>query len=66
MKLPFDNLITFHAVITHGSFSSGARKLGKSQSTVSGAVKSLEEELGYLLIDSQCFVHRRGEQGIYV
>ena len=51
MKLPFDNLISFHAVITHGSFSSGARKLGKSQSTVSGAVKSLEEELGYLLID---------------
>ncbi|WP_319535357.1 LysR family transcriptional regulator [uncultured Vibrio sp.] len=51
MKLAFDNLISFHAVVTYGSFSAGARKLGKSQSTVSGAVKSLEEMLGYALID---------------
>lgn len=57
MKLPFDNLMSFHSVVTHGSFSNGARKLGKSQSTVSGAVKSLENELGYELID-------RSESGI--
>lgn len=57
MKLQFDNLLSFHSVVTHGSFSSGARKLGKSQSTVSGAVKSLENELGYELID-------RSESGI--
>ncbi|MCW8344521.1 LysR family transcriptional regulator [Vibrio sp. ZSDZ65] len=51
MKLPFDNLISFHAVVSFGSFSNGARKLGKSQSTVSGAIKNLENELDYALID---------------
>lgn len=51
MKLTLDNLLSFHTVATEGSFSSSARKLGKSQSTVSGAVKNLEQELGYLLLD---------------
>ncbi|MGF1747832.1 MULTISPECIES: LysR family transcriptional regulator [Vibrio] len=51
MKLPFDNLVSFHAVVSFGSFSNGARKLGKSQSTISGAIKNLENELDYPLID---------------
>lgn len=51
MKLPFDNLLSFHAVVSFGSFSNGARKLGKSQSTISGAIKNLENELDYSLID---------------
>lgn len=51
MKLTFDNLIAFHTVASEGSFSACGRKLGKSQSTVSGAVKNLEQELGYLLLD---------------
>ncbi|MDN2480396.1 LysR family transcriptional regulator [Vibrio agarivorans] len=51
MKLTFDNLIAFHTVANEGSFSACARKLGKSQSTISGAIKNLELELGYLLLD---------------
>ncbi|MFA0085539.1 LysR family transcriptional regulator [Vibrio sp. 10N.261.51.F12] len=65
MKLPFDNLLSFHAVVSCGSFSKGARKLGKSQSTVSGAIKSLENELDYLLIDrskSTLTLTNRGEK----
>lgn len=57
MKLGFDNLVSFHSVVSHKSFSIGARKIGKSQSTVSGAIKNLEGELGYQLID-------RSERGI--
>lgn len=63
MKLAFDNLISFHAVVTCGSFSAGARKLGKSQSTVSGAVKSLEGMLGYRLIDRESQQIGLTEQG---
>lgn len=51
MKLPFDNLLSFHSVVTNGSFSKAARKLAKSQSTISGAVKNLENELGYDLLE---------------
>ncbi|CAH0529487.1 LysR family transcriptional regulator [Vibrio hippocampi] len=51
MKLPFESLIAFHSVVINGSFSAAARKLGKSQSTISGGVKFLENELGYGLIE---------------
>ncbi|USD61755.1 LysR family transcriptional regulator [Vibrio sp. SCSIO 43140] len=49
MKLQFESLITFVAVVDTGSFSSAARKMGKSQSTVSTAVQNLESDLGFLL-----------------
>jgi DNA-binding transcriptional LysR family regulator len=51
MKLTLDNLISFQTVASEGSFSCAARKLGKSQSTISGAIKNLEQDLGYLLLD---------------
>ncbi|MEZ9697929.1 LysR family transcriptional regulator [Vibrio sp. 10N.261.46.E12] len=51
MKLTLDNLTSFHTVASEGSFSCAARKLGKSQSTISGAIKNLEQDLGYLLLD---------------
>ncbi|MGR5094672.1 LysR family transcriptional regulator [Vibrio maritimus] len=49
MKLQFENIISFVAVVESGSFSSAARKMGKSQSTVSTAVQNLESDLGFIL-----------------
>ncbi|WP_155487886.1 LysR family transcriptional regulator, partial [Vibrio harveyi] len=40
-------------VVEEGSFSSAARKLGKSQSTVSTAVQNLESDLGFNLFNRQ-------------
>ncbi|WP_309678426.1 LysR family transcriptional regulator [Polaromonas sp.] len=44
-------LSAFAEAATLGSFSAAARKLGKSQSTVSSAIANLEIELGLLLFD---------------
>ena len=44
-------LQAFVQAATHGSFSAAARKLGKSQSTVSAAVASLEIDLDVVLFD---------------
>ncbi|MGF1771129.1 LysR family transcriptional regulator [Vibrio wakamikoensis] len=53
MKLQFDNIASFVAVVEAGSFSSAARKLGKSQSTVSTAIQNLESDLGFSLFIRQ-------------
>ncbi|MFA0085641.1 LysR family transcriptional regulator [Vibrio sp. 10N.261.51.F12] len=53
MKLQFENIVSFVAVVNEGSFSSAARKLGKSQSTVSTAVQNLESDLGFELFNRQ-------------
>ncbi|MCG9787155.1 LysR family transcriptional regulator [Vibrio mediterranei] len=53
MKLQFENIVSFVAVVDEGSFSSAARKLGKSQSTVSTAVQNLESDLGFNLFNRQ-------------
>lgn len=53
MKLHFDNIASFVAVVEAGSFSSAARKLGKSQSTVSTAIQNLESDLGFTLFIRQ-------------
>ncbi|MEZ9425425.1 LysR family transcriptional regulator [Vibrio lentus] len=53
MKLHFENIISFIAVVEEGSFSSAARKLGKSQSTVSIAVQNLESDLGFNLFNRE-------------
>ncbi|MEZ8851827.1 LysR family transcriptional regulator [Vibrio cyclitrophicus] len=53
MKLHFENIVSFIAVVEEGSFSSAARKLGKSQSTVSTAVQNLESDLGFNLFNRQ-------------
>lgn len=44
-------LTAFAEAATLGSFSAAARKLGKSQSTVSSAIAHLEIDLGLLLFD---------------
>ncbi|MGF1748011.1 MULTISPECIES: LysR family transcriptional regulator [Vibrio] len=53
MKLQFENIVSFVAVVNEGSFSSAARKLGKSQSTVSTAIQNLESDLGFDLFSRQ-------------
>jgi DNA-binding transcriptional LysR family regulator len=47
MKLQFDNIVSFVTVVDEGSFSSAARKLGKSQPTISTAIQNLESDLGF-------------------
>ena len=44
-------LLAFVQAATQGSFSAAARKLGKSQSTISAAVASLEIDLNVTLFD---------------
>ena len=44
-------LLAFAEAARLGSFSAAARKLGKSQSTVSGAIANLEADLGVVLFD---------------
>jgi DNA-binding transcriptional LysR family regulator len=44
-------LLAFAEAATLGSFSAAARKLGKSQSTVSSAIANLEIDLGITLFD---------------
>lgn len=44
-------LLAFAEAALLGSFSAAARKLGKSQSTVSGAIANLEADLGLMLFD---------------
>lgn len=44
-------LTAFAEAATLGSFSAAARKLGKSQSTVSSAIANLEVDLGLMLFD---------------
>ncbi|MEZ8291355.1 LysR family transcriptional regulator [Vibrio sp. 10N.237.312.B06] len=53
MKLQFENIVSFIAVVEEGSFSSAARKLKKSQSTVSTAVQNLESDLGFDVFNRQ-------------
>lgn len=49
-KLKISQLRAFVAVANHGNFSSAALELGLSQSTVSHAIATLEEELGVVLL----------------
>jgi DNA-binding transcriptional LysR family regulator len=44
-------LLAFVEAAMLGSFSAAARKLGKSQSTISGAIANLETDLGVILFD---------------
>ncbi len=44
-------LLAFVQAATQGSFSAAARKLGRSQSTISAAVASLEIDLNLTLFD---------------
>ena len=51
MKPSADTLSAFAEAATLGSFSAAARKLGKSQSTISAAIANLEIDLGLSLFD---------------
>ncbi|WP_345795902.1 LysR family transcriptional regulator [Castellaniella sp. MT123] len=51
MHYTLDQLETFVAVVRAGSFSAAARRLGKTQSTVSAAISNLEIDLGVELFD---------------
>ena len=46
-----ESLVAFVEAATQGSFSAAARRLGKSQSTVSTAIANLEVDLGLSLFD---------------
>lgn len=48
-----ESLESFLYVVESGSFSAAARKLKKSQSTVSTAIANLEADLGVILFDRQ-------------
>ncbi|KAB8319709.1 LysR family transcriptional regulator [Tolypothrix campylonemoides VB511288] len=49
-KLKISQLRALVAIANHGNFSSAALELGLSQSTVSHAIATLEEELGVILL----------------
>ena len=51
MHLSPESLEAFVQAVSLGSFSAAARKLGKSQSTVSEAIARLEIDLGLELFD---------------
>jgi DNA-binding transcriptional LysR family regulator len=51
MEMEFRPLKAFVEVVRQGSFSKAAKAVFATQSTVSKAVKQLEEELGVLLLD---------------
>ncbi|SFB95508.1 transcriptional regulator, LysR family [Polaromonas sp. OV174] len=56
-------LTAFAEAATLGSFSAAARKLGKSQSTISSAIANLEIDLGLSLFDRSSRKPRLTEQG---
>jgi DNA-binding transcriptional LysR family regulator len=58
-----DQLRTFLAVAEEGSFSAAARKLGRTQSVVSYAVATLEEQLGVTLFDRSAWKPRLTGEG---
>ncbi len=65
MKLQLENIISFIAVVEEGSFSAAARKLGKSQSTVSTAVQNFESDLGFNVFNrehSKVWLTDKGER----
>ncbi|MEM5527845.1 LysR family transcriptional regulator [Gammaproteobacteria bacterium AS21] len=51
MNWTLDQLEAFVTSVKQGSFSAGARKLGKAQSRVSSAIANLEADLGFELFD---------------
>ena len=51
MRFSLDQLETFLLVVKTGSFSATARKLGKTQSTISAAIANIEIDLNIFLFD---------------
>lgn len=59
----FDQLEAMLAVVDAGGFSAAARKLGRAQSAVTYAVRSLEERLGVALFDRSSYRPRLTTEG---
>ncbi|OEC91457.1 LysR family transcriptional regulator [Acinetobacter sp. YK3] len=51
MRYSFESLIAFHQVVLTGSFSTAARKLHKSQSTISSLIANLEADSGIRIFE---------------
>ncbi|UVL76560.1 LysR family transcriptional regulator [Pseudomonas putida] len=51
MRFSLEQLQVFVAAVQAGSFSAAARRLGRTQSTVSAAISNLEADLGVELFD---------------
>ncbi|WP_259754965.1 LysR family transcriptional regulator [Pseudomonas sp. GCEP-101] len=51
MRFSLEQLQVFVAAVNAGSFSAAARRLGKTQSTISAAIGNLETDLGVELFD---------------
>lgn len=51
MRFSLEQLQVFVAAVQAGSFSAAARRLGRTQSTVSAAIANLETDLGVALFD---------------
>ena len=51
MRHSLESLAAFAQVASEGSFSAAARKLGKSQSTISETIANLEVDLNVALFD---------------
>ena len=51
MRYSLDQLAVFVLATQAGSFSAAARRIGKTQSTISNAISNLEADLGVQLFD---------------
>lgn len=51
MHLSFEQLLAFVTVVEQGSFRAAARKLNKTQPTISAAIQNLELEIGFSLFE---------------
>ena len=51
MRFSLEQLQVFVSAVQAGSFSAAARRLGRTQSTVSAAISNLETDLGVQLFD---------------
>jgi DNA-binding transcriptional LysR family regulator len=63
INMTLHQLICFDAVIGEGSFQAAAEKIGRSQPSVSAAVKALETQLGLRLLDRSLYRVRLTEAG---
>ncbi|WP_017596030.1 LysR family transcriptional regulator [Nocardiopsis potens] len=63
MRITLDRLEAFVVACEAGSFSAAARRLGKSQSTLSAAIAQLEVDVGADLFDRSTRVPRLTEAG---
>jgi DNA-binding transcriptional LysR family regulator len=63
MRYSLDQLEMFAAIAEAGSFSAAARRLGRTQSSVSAAIGNLEVDLGVVLFDRSTKVPTLTEAG---